>query len=136
MCGSYNVHWMLWMSHTFQFQNFNVNLQKNIINGCCIFKQDILDHDKIIINVFIVFFKSVTNSKILCKFIPYKIEQYIRSFILPTLLFTLHIKQQWNTLWSFNTMVPYLIHHSNVKYLFYFKIKFNNKNEKVSLILC
>lgn len=89
---------MLWMPHTFQLQNLNVNLQKTIVNGCCIFRQDILDYNKIITNLFIVFKKSVTNSKILCKFIPYKNEQYNGSFIPPTLFFTLHIKQQWNTL--------------------------------------
>jgi len=89
---------MLWMPHTFQFQNLNVNLQKIIINDCCIFRQDILDYDKTIINVFILFLESVTNSKILCKFIPYKNEQYIGSLIPPMLFFTLHIKQQWSTL--------------------------------------
>jgi hypothetical protein len=51
MCGSYNVHWMLWMPHTFQFQILNVNSQKTIINGCCIFRQDILNYNKIITNV-------------------------------------------------------------------------------------
>jgi hypothetical protein len=56
---------------------------KTIINGCCIFKWDILNYDKIIINVFIVLLKSVTNSKILCKFIPYKNEQYMGHLFLP-----------------------------------------------------
>jgi hypothetical protein len=141
MCGSYNVHWMLWMPHTFQFQKLNVNLQKTIINGCCIFRQDILNYDKIITNVFIVFLQSVTNSKILCKFIPYKNEQYSESFILPTLFFTIHIMQQWNTLWFFNTIIPYRAHDTSLKYLFYF-LKSSSTIKKIiiyeifSLISC
>ncbi len=77
------------------FQILNVNSQKNIINGCCIFRQDILDYDKIITNVLIYFLESLTNSEILCKFILYKNEQYNGSFIPLTLFFKLHIKQQW-----------------------------------------
>jgi hypothetical protein len=110
--------------------------KKTIINGCCIFRQYILNYNKIITNVFIVFLESVTNSKILCKFIPYKNEQYIVSFIPPTFFFKLHIKQQWSTLWFFSYHGTLSSSSFKCKIFFFcFKIRFNNKNENLSLIL-